>query len=288
MKPYIDLNTLLRQNAHNDFEKDFYKLMNNSVYGKTMENIHKRVNVKLVSHWDDIGKIRGARSLIARPNFKSVSVFNESLVAIQLKHLEFFYDKPIYVGFTVLDLSKLLMYDFFYEFLKPRYGDRVKLCYMDTDSFTLLIKTNDIYSDIKENLSKFDTSNFSPNNPFSVPLQNKAVIGLMKDENGGKIMTEFVGLRSKMYANKILEGRITKRVKGIKKNVVTNKINFENYLNCLFDSEILFTNQTNFRSIKHNIFTIVQRKLALSSLDDKRYIKDDKINTIAWGHYSLL
>nr|XP_022909031.1 uncharacterized protein LOC111420296 [Onthophagus taurus] len=294
LKSYIDKNTELRQSAKNAFEKDFFKLMNNSVFGKTMENVDKRVDVRLVTSWDDehtgktTGRPRlGARSLIAKLNFKSIKVFTETFSAIQMDRLHVVYDKPLYVGFTVLELSKLLMYDFYYDFLKPKYGEDVRLCYMDTDSFTVLINSYDIYRDVKLNLNKFDTSNYSPDNRFDIPLQNKAVLGKMKDENCGNIMVEFVGLRSKVYANRVADGRITKKSKGVKKTVVKHHISFQNYLDCLNSKSVLFKKQTLFRSFNHSIFTVLQNKLVLSPNDSKRYICDNGINTLAWGHYNI-
>ncbi|XP_052741550.1 uncharacterized protein LOC112046691 isoform X1 [Bicyclus anynana] len=118
LQKYIDLNTQLRTSAHSDFEKDFYKLMNNSIFGKTMENIEKRVDVKLCTHWENRGKVVGAQSLITRPEFHSLSIFSENLVAVQLNRTKFYYDKPIYLGLCILDLSKTLMYDFHYKYMK--------------------------------------------------------------------------------------------------------------------------------------------------------------------------
>ncbi|XP_071056426.1 uncharacterized protein [Onthophagus taurus] len=291
----IDKNTELRQSAKNDFEKDFFKLMNNAVFGKTMENVDKRVDVRLVTSWDDIrsgetaGRPRlGARSLIAKLNFKSVKVFTETFSAIQMERLHVVYDKPLYVGFTVLELSKLLMYDFYYDFLKPKYGEDVQLCYMDTDSFTVLIKSDDVYNDVKLNLDKFDTSNYSPDNRFDIPLQNKAVLGKMKDENCGNVMVEFIGLRSKVYANRVADGRVTKKSKGIRKAVVKQKLSFQNYFDCLHSNSVLCRKQLLFRSFNHTVFTVLQNKLALSPHDSKRCIDADGIKTLAWGHFTTI
>lgn len=139
LKKYIDLNTNLRQKAISAFEKDFFKLMNNAVYGKTMENVDKRVDIKLLTHWEDLNHKKGANTFIAKPNFKNISIFHENLVAIQMQRLRVVYNKPIYIGFSVLELSKTLMYDFYYNFLQTTYQDRINLCYMDTDSFILKI-----------------------------------------------------------------------------------------------------------------------------------------------------
>ncbi|XP_071054991.1 uncharacterized protein [Onthophagus taurus] len=292
LKPYIDVSTHLRQTAKNSFEKDFFKLMNNAVFGKTMENVDKRVDVRLVTSWEDIRKRTGrpklgARSLIAKLNFKNIKIFTETFSAIQMEHLHVVYDKPLYVGFAVLEISKLLMYQFYYDFLKPKFGSEIQLCYMDTDSFTVSITTDDVYAFVKDNLERFDTSNYLPDNEFSIPLQNKAVLGLMKDENSGRIMSEFIGLRSKLYANRVCSGRITKKAKGVKKAVVKRKITFEHYLECLTSKRDIYMKQYLFRSQKHSIYTMLQNKLALSSRDSKRYINDDGVSTLAWGHYRI-
>lgn len=260
--------------------------MNNAVFGKTMENVDKRVDVKILSHWENKGKKQGAGSLVSKLNCRNVAIFNENLVAVQMERLKVTYNKPIYIGFSVLELSKLLMYNFYYDFLKPLYQKNIQLCYMDTDSFILLIHTDDIYNDMKLHLSKFDTSNFPPNNIFNIPLQNKSILGLFKDENAGKIQTEFVGLRSKMYANKV-ELDVTKKAKGVKKYVVKNEITFEDYLNCLEKKQLLYKQQNLFKTSKHDIYTIQQNKLALSWKDNKRYICDDGFSTLAWGHYGI-
>ncbi|XP_071054946.1 uncharacterized protein [Onthophagus taurus] len=132
LKPYIDVNTHLRQTAKNSFEKDFFKLMNNAVFGKTMENVDKRVDVRLVTSWEDI-------------------------------------------CFAVLEISKLLMYQFYYDFLKPKFGSEIQLCYMDTDSFTVSITTDDVYAFVKDNLERFDTSNYLPDNENHLPFKNRSV-----------------------------------------------------------------------------------------------------------------
>ena len=209
-------------------------------------------------------------------------MFCENFVAIQLERVKVLYNKPIYIGFTTLDLSKLLMYDYFYDYIKPKYNDRATLCYMDTDSFTFSIQTDDLYADMRRDLDRYDTSNYSPSNPYDMPLQGKAVLGRMKDENAGNIMLEFVGLRPKMYAYNI--GEWVKKVKGVKKCVVRDEISGSDFKECLANNTKLYKKQNLFRSIKHTIFSITQSKLALSSNDDKRWICPDGIRTLAWGH----
>ena len=180
------MKTELREKAKNDFEKDFFKLMNNDVFGKTMENVKKQSDIKLVT----TNKRRN--QLVSEPNYHTTKWFSEKLLEIEMKKTKVKMNKPIYLGLSILEISKTLMYEFWYDYMKPKYGDNVKLCYMDTDSFIMHIKTEDFYKDIANDVEKrFDTSNCEVNRPLPTG-KNKKVIGLMKDELGGKIMTEFV------------------------------------------------------------------------------------------------
>ena len=214
MKPYIDKNTNLRAKAKNNFEKDFYKLMNNSVFGKTMENIRNRVNVKLVNTKEKL------RKLVAKPNFKSCKIFSENLVSVHMKKTSLTMVKPVYLGMCILDLSKTIMYDFYYNYIKKKYGDKAKLLFSDTDSLMCEIQTEDFYKDISGDVKdRFDTSDYPENHPSGIPTGiNKKVLGMMKDEAAGKIIKEFVGLRAKLYSYKMYEGEEEiKKCKGIKK-----------------------------------------------------------------------
>ena len=193
LKPYIDKNTELRKNAKNEFEKDFFKLMKNAVFGKTIENVRNRRDVKLV-----VTEER-RKKLVPEPNYDSWKVFSENLIAIEMRKTEVLTDKPIAVGQAVLEISKTLMYRFWYDYLKPKYQDKAKLCYMDTDSFILHIQTDDFFEDISCDVHKwFDTSNYDKNGNRPLGIgKNKKVIGKFKDELGGKILTEFVHLDQK-------------------------------------------------------------------------------------------
>ena len=194
LKPYIDMNTELRKLAKNDFEKDLFKLMNNSVFGKTMENIRKHRDITLVT------TDKKRRKLISEPNYHTINLIFEDLSIIEMKKTKVKMNKPIYLGLPILEISKTLMYEFWYDYVKPKYNDNVRLCYMDTDSFIMNIKTNYFYKDIANDVeNRFDTSNYEANRPLPTG-KNKKVIGLMKDELGGKIITEFVTLRPKMYS----------------------------------------------------------------------------------------
>ena len=284
MKPYIEMNTNLRTKAKNNFEKDFYKLMNNSVFGKTMENIRNRVNVKLVNTQERLKK------LSAKPNLKSPpKIFSENLVAVHLKKTSLTMNKPVYLGMCILDLSKTIMYDFHYNYIKPKYEDKAKLLFTDTDSLMYEIETEDFYKDISEDVKdRFDTSDYPENHPSGIPTGiNKKVLGMFKDEAGGKIIKEFVGLRAKLYSYKMDEGEEHKKCKGIKKQVVESNISHEDYKTCLRTGKEQLRKQNILRSYGHEVYTEEVNKVALSALDDKRYILSDGKHTLAWGHYKI-
>ena len=212
LEKYITLNTELRTAAANEFEKDFFKLMNNSVFGKTMENIRNRVDIRLVNNK------KQAEKLSAKPNFYHCNIFSEDLVAIHMKKTKLVFNKPVYLGMCILDLSKTLMYDFHYNYIKQKYGDKAKLLFTDTDSLMYEIQTEDFYKGISSGVKqRFDTSDYPPDHPSGIPSGlNKKVIGMFKDE-GGKVIDEFVGLRAKLYLYKMFEGEESKKCKGVKK-----------------------------------------------------------------------
>ena len=205
------MNTELRKLAKNDFEKDLFKLMNNSVFGKTMENIRKHRDIKLVTTDKKRSK------LVSEPNYHTINLISEDLSITEMKKTKGKMNKPIYLGLSILEISKILMYEFWYNYMKPKYNDNVKLCYMDTDSFIMDIKTNDFYDeDIASDVeNRFDTSNYEVNRPLPTG-KNKKVIGLMKDELGGKIITEFFTLRPKTYSFLTDDGKEDKKAKGAK------------------------------------------------------------------------
>ena len=178
MASYIDKNTKLRSIATNDFEKDFFKLMNNSVFGKTMENIRNRVDIRFVTSEKEAAK------LINKPNFERRTIFSEDFVAVHMKRTKLYFNKPIYLGASILDLSKKKMYEFHYDYIKPKYNELAKLLYTDTDSLIYEIETKDFYNDIKLDVkTHFDTSNYPSDHPSGIETGiNKKVIGMFKDE----------------------------------------------------------------------------------------------------------
>ena len=257
--------------------------MNNSVFGKTMENIRNRVDIKLVTD-----KIK-AEKLAAKPNFKHCNIFNENLIAIHMKKTFLTFDKPVYLGMTILDLSKTLMFDFHYNYIKKKYGDKAKLLFTDTDSLMYEIRTEDFYEDIKGDVKdRFDTSDYPSNHPSGIPTGcNKKVLGMFKDEAGGKIIDEFVGLRAKLYSYKTLDGEESKKCKGVKRLVVKNSITHEDYKNCLFTGTEQLRKMNVIRSHKHDIYTEEVNKVALSSIDDKRHMLEGQTTTLALGNHRI-
>ena len=193
LKDYIDFNTKMRTNAKNAFEKDFFKLMNNSVFGKTMENLRKRVDIRLVTDQEQMAK------LVNKPTFINWKIINEDLVVVHKIKETLTLNRPAYVGMCILDLSKTLMYDFHYNYIKQKYDSKAKLLFTDTDSLTYELETQDAYQDFWKNKNKFDNSDYPENSPF-YDKTNKKVIGKFKDEVSGMPIIEFIGLRSKMYS----------------------------------------------------------------------------------------
>ncbi|XP_071579523.1 uncharacterized protein [Temnothorax nylanderi] len=261
-----------------------YKLMNNAVFGKTMENVRDHVDVRLVTRWD--GRY-GAEVMIAKPNFHSRSVFVEDLIAVELRRLEVRLNKPIYVGMCILEISKTRVYDFHYDYMVPLHRERCKIMYTDTDSLIYFLECDDAYEDMKRDIARFDTSGYLENNAYHMPRVNKKVLGLMKDENDGAVMTEFVGLRAKMYALKVEGKSDTKKIKGVKRNVVARTITFNDYMHCLNNAMQQSRPQSCIRSALHEVYTVSELKLALSPYDDKRYVVFDSYDTLPWEHYRI-
>lgn len=277
LEPYILKNTDYRKSAKSDFEKDLYKLMNNAVYGKTMENVRNRINFTLVTSKKQHIK------LASKINYKDSDIFDENLVGVSMIKTKVVMDKPIYVGQAILDLSKTLMYDFHYGFMTDNFTN-FELCLTDTDSFIYKINTSidNFNKIISDNIDKFDTSNYVENH-LLYSKTNEKVIGKFKSETGDIEIDEFVGLRSKMYSYS-LSTKSHCKAKGVKKCVV-NQFNVNNYKNVLNTRNNLNVKMQTFRSYKHDIYTIEQTKVGLSCYDDKNYIEPDGITTRPFGFY---
>ena len=280
LKEYIDFNTQKRTNAKNAFEKDFFKLMNNSVFGKTMENIRKRVDVRLVTDENKLLK------MAAKPTYVSSKIFNENLVAVHKIKETLTLNRPAYVGMCILDLSKTLMYDFHYNYIKQKYGSKAKLLFTDTDSLTYEIETSDAYQDFWNDKDKFDNSDYPEDSQY-FDKTNKKVIGKFKDEAAGIPITEFVGLRSKMYSYMKDNDKGGKTAKGIKKNIIKKNITHENYKNVLFNNKQMHHTMKTIRSNLHQLGSYELNKVSLSCFDDKRYIRSNGVTSYAYGHYKI-
>lgn len=281
MEPYIRLNTELRKKAKSSFEKDFFKLMNNSVFGKTMENIRKRVDIKLVR--TDGSENEKLRKIIAKPNFNRRVKFSDELSAIHVHKTKLTLNKPIYVGFSVLELSKHHMYDWYYNTLKKKYGENCTLLYTDTDSLLVDIKTKDAYKDMSEMKDEYDFSDYPKEHSLHNET-NKKIIGKFKDECSGVAIAEYIGLRPKLYSIMRADEQIIKKAKGVKKYVIKKQINFENYKDALFNKQKYTHSMNMLRSMQHNIYGLKVNKTTLSPLDTKRYIAPDGITTYAYGY----
>ena len=200
-----------------------------------MENVRNYRDIKLVT------SDKGGKQLVLEPNYHSHKKISEHLMAIEIKKIEVKMAKPLYLGMSILDISKTLMYEFWYDYINPKYGDRAKLCYTDTDSFIIYIKTEDFFEDISNDVERwFDTSNYNENDKRPLPIgKNEKIPGLFKDELGGKIITEVVALRPIIYENLMDDGSDHKKAKGTKRCVIKQKLTFENYKDCLFNNKTI-------------------------------------------------
>ena len=247
-----------------------------------MENVRARVNVKFVTNE------RSYKLLVKKPGYKRNIIMSDvnKIVGVEMQKESVKLNKPIYLGFCILEYSKLLMQEFHYDYIKKRYGNKAQLLFTDTDSLCYNIKTDDIYKDMLEDEDLFDFSNYPEDHP-NFSNKNKKVVGKMKDECAKRILTEFCGLKSKVYSLKFDDGSYKNTCKGVQKCVTKDDITFDDYVHTL-NTKISQTNKvTRIMSTKHNISLVSQNKISLSCYDDKRYILDDGITTLAYGHYKI-
>ena len=278
------MNTELRKKAQKKFEKNFFKLMNSSVFGKTMENMRNHRDIKLVTSY------KRRKRLVSEPNYHSHKKLSEHLMAIEMKRTRVKMTKPLYLGMSILDISKILMYEFWYDYTNPKYGNKAKLCYTDTDSFIIYIKTEDLFEDISNDVNRwFDTSNYDKNDERLLPIgKNKKVPGRFKDELGRKIIAEVVALKPKTYAYLMDDGSDHKKAKGTKKYVIKQKLMFQNYKDCFFNNKTIYRSQEKFKSYNHDVYTEEVNKIVLSSNDDKRLQTSDRITTYPYGTSEMM
>ena len=259
--------------------------MNNAFYGKTMENIRNRCDIKLLSNESEVKKY------INKPNFKDSIIFNDNLVAIVNNITSIKFNKPIYLGQAIIDYSKQLMYQFYYEVINKLWPEN-EIIGFDTDSFFLNISTKDVYKDLEQIKDELDTSDYPKDHPLYSEI-NKKVIGKFKDELAGKVMNEIIFLKSKAYTytfinnSEITDLTEKKKLKGVSQSIVKKEINLGDYKNCLYNIELKLNTMFILNSINHEMFINELIKISLNPFDDKRYIYEDGIITSPYGLESL-
>ena len=280
MKDFIDFNSAKRSQSTNTFDSNYFKAMNNSTFGKTMERTDNRTICKLANN------LKTFEKYVAKPTFKNSSQINSKLIALNMKYPCIKLNKPIFLGFTILEISKHKMFDFHYNVIKNKYGDKAKLLFTDTDSLMYEIETEDVYQDFKQLNAHFDFSNY-PKEHHLYSVENKKIPGFFKDEAGGEIIEEFVGLKSKMYAYKTHKRqKENKSAKGVKKSVIDKSLSFQDYRNVLLNCETLEHDYMRIASKTHNVSTRHESKRSLNPYDDKRYLLDHKY-TLPYGHHQI-
>lgn len=277
VKEYIDMNTELRKQASNEFEKRYYKQLNNVIFGKSIESRRKIRNIQITT---DNKKFK---NLISKPNVSSWKIINKDLVIVEHTPTKITLNTPISTGQVILDNAKmhLLKYN---EYFKNRYGDNMVLLFSDTDSLCMGIYTENLYNDLAEMKHLFDFSNFDPSHPL-YDTSNRSVPGLIKDEVGGKVITHFTGLRAKLYCIK-LEDSCIKKAKGVKKSVIERHLHYDNYEDALFNHKIYYHTMNSFRSYNQTLHSIVSNKRTISPICDKRYYLDS-IKSLPYGHFRI-
>lgn len=300
LKDYIDLNTKLRSKATSKFEKNLFKLFVNSLFGKSIESDHKKRDIKIANNW------KQARKMILQPNFLRSTIVDENFVIIEFKRTEITITKMVSCGYSVLELSKTKMYDFYYNYVCKKFASffHHKLLYIDTDSqvlhFTLKDHVSDknfsIYDLIRRDaLTHFDTSDYPADNVCGIPLVNCKKAGYLKDELNFRMMKKWISLRPKMYCmtvedNIFHKGKgnkdVVRKVKGVGRSAA-NQLSFNDFYNCLFNDECQKASFNTIQSKNHQIYTVNINKYALTNSDNKRFICEDKISSLAYGHYKL-
>jgi len=281
---YINLNNQMRTMATDEFSKGLYKLLNNAVFGKFLESLRKHRNFILTQ------SLKQIRKLIRKPHFKNRVILNErtNLCLIEMGKTSVVFDKFIQAGAAILDLSKAHMWEFHYETMKAQIfpNERITLLYKDTDSLTYNIRVPSLTERLLPYKAHFDFSEYPEDHPL-FDIANKKVLGMMKDEVKGKMMTEFCALKAKMYSFIVTGERECKKAKGVRKNVVQKTLAFQDYIHSLRSGSQLYRDMSSIRSYNQQIYTIEQKKIALSTFDDKRCVLEDEIRTLAWGHYNI-
>jgi hypothetical protein len=284
LKSYIDMCVKERAKAKtegNEFNANMYKLAMNAVFGKTMENVRKRSNIRLLTKTNKF-----TMKALANPRVKNVTIFTKNLIAVENHKHTVKMNKPIYVGMTILDFSKAHMYNFHYNIMLKKYGhENCKLLFTDTDSLCYLITTSDLYQDFAQDGMReyMDFSSYPKDHPL-YDSSKTAIPGFFKDETGGKPITEYVGLKPKMYDVKVYNDKDKRAAKGISRGV---SLSFDQYYNTLFDGKVSSVTQHSIRSYKHKMYVIEQHRIGLSPIDTKRYILPNGVDSLAYGHKNI-
>ena len=279
LKSYIEFNSQKRAEAVNDFDVNFYKFLSNSLFGKMLERADKRSIVKLVSDLKSFDKN------VAKLTFKGAKIISPNLMSLDMKKSSILVDRPIFVGFSILEMAKLRMFEFHYDTMKKYFGPRIRLLYTDTDSLIYQITSPDITRDLRQLPPEdFDFSNY-PKDHQLFNADRKRLPGAFKDESKGQAISHFVGLRSKMYCLK-RNGITDKYAKGVKKSVIENDLKFEHYQRALDNLESFQHDFHRIQSKAHQVSTAHQEKISISPFDDKRFLKD-AYNSVPYGHYSI-
>ena len=284
MKPYIEFNTKMRIKAKDKCSSDLFKFMNNSVYGKTVENKRKRIDMRLATPLEG-NKNHPAIKWVSTPQYKNFTIFGESLTGIQMAQKQVILDKPQQIGFSVLDLSKLHLYEFWYNFIKRKYGNKAELVLCDTDSFIFKVECPNFNEDMLFNIDLFDLRDYTHLRD-TVRDCHRFVPGNYRDELQGKEMLEIIGLKSKMYSFIISpEEPAHKKAKGVNKKVTKNELTHNMYKTSLDNKQTLKRKMARISSQKHQVNTFILQNTALNPFDDKRWVLEDGVNTLAHGHY---
>ena len=278
---FVNVNNTMRKESTSNADKDLFKFFANSVYGKTLQNFRDYRQIRLVSN------DKQAKRLLAKPNMARFQKISDNLSMIELTNTTAHYRQITQVAFTILELSKLHMVEFIYDFIKPQYGDRANVLLSDTDSALLVVNTPDIYRDMSINLNAYDTSDFDINH-ICYSEKNKKALGLFKDEFPRHVISEYVGLSSKIYSLSLNDNTTKRKCKGVKRSYVKEKLKHEVYKQVLLNETIVNSEFHAIRSFNHTLKTVKINKVALTPLDEKFFIRRGEFINIPFGHYKLL
>jgi hypothetical protein len=279
LKPYIDFNSSMRAQATDEFSKSFWKLLCNSLYGKCLQNPRSYRTIELLT--DD----RLLRKRIAKSNFKRFQIFHENLVAVEFSPISIYLNRPVFAGFSILDLSKLTMADFHYNFIKRECGDKVSLLLSDTDSMIYEFTNIDPFDLMTKHEDWFDFSNLDKSHKLYSKKHEKCP-GKFKIETGSKLIKEYVGLKPKMYSILFSNDKSDRRAKGIGRSVTKKELTHEKYVDCLFNNTCYHSTMQCIRCINHELKTQSITKSSLSMFDDKYYFID-RLHSLSYGHFKI-